>query len=251
MRFVMMEHMLPRDEVLGFLHGLRDAMAAFVAGLERYSAIAPVDELHPYLALDHGLAVHRASLDWAERTIAELSRPADGQLPPGAFPVRAARSVIFSALGQLSGRERPQHIELVAIRVGHDHPADLALADAHPAGAERFQPGDLGGLIARPQVQMQPVLDYLALGNSQEEQVGGDTILEASLRGLEDHLIFRLGRAPPAQCRLPERRDPRRIAAVDAQALDAYIHPATVVGRGRLVEWFSPRALTTRCAPKS
>lgn len=29
-------------------------------------------------AVDHGLAVYRASLDWAERTIADLRRPADG-----------------------------------------------------------------------------------------------------------------------------------------------------------------------------
>jgi PadR family transcriptional regulator AphA len=79
MRFVMMEHMVPRDEVLGFLDDLKDALAAFVAELERYPAIAHVNELHPHFALDHGLAVHRASLDWAERTIAGLRRPADGQ----------------------------------------------------------------------------------------------------------------------------------------------------------------------------
>ena len=79
MRFVMMEHVLPRDEVLGFLHDLKDTMAAFVAGLERYSAIAPVNELHPYLALDHGLAVHRASLDWAERAIAQIEQVENGE----------------------------------------------------------------------------------------------------------------------------------------------------------------------------
>jgi hypothetical protein len=30
-------------------------------------------------------------------------------------------------------------------------------------GAERFQPGDLAGLIARPQIHVQPVLYDLAL----------------------------------------------------------------------------------------
>jgi len=40
-------------------------------------------------------------------------------------------------------------VELVAIRVGHDHPADLALADIDPAGAEGLQPGDFGGLVTR------------------------------------------------------------------------------------------------------
>lgn len=72
MRFVMMEPVVPRDEVLGFLRDLKDALAAFIAGLERYPMIAHVNELHPHLAVDHGLAVHRASLDWAERTIAAL-----------------------------------------------------------------------------------------------------------------------------------------------------------------------------------
>ena len=75
MRFVMMEHTVPREEVLGFLHDLRHALAAFVAELER--AIAHVDELRPRLAVDHGMAVYHASLDWADSTIAELRRPAD------------------------------------------------------------------------------------------------------------------------------------------------------------------------------
>jgi hypothetical protein len=65
----------------------------------------------------------------------------------------------YSAAGQFIGGERAQHVELVALRIGHDHPADLALgllADAGPTGAERLKPGDLGGLILRPQIQVQP-----------------------------------------------------------------------------------------------
>jgi DNA-binding PadR family transcriptional regulator len=74
MRFVMMEHLLPPQEVLTFLQSLADALAAFTAGLERYAAVATgQDGRHPRLALDHGLAVHRASLRWAEDTIAALS----------------------------------------------------------------------------------------------------------------------------------------------------------------------------------
>jgi len=75
MRFVMMEHLFPRQEVLTFLQDLKDALAAFVAGLEQYRAAADLNDRHPGLALDHGLAVHRASLLWAEHTIAAL--PAD------------------------------------------------------------------------------------------------------------------------------------------------------------------------------
>jgi PadR family transcriptional regulator, regulatory protein AphA len=73
MRFVMMEHLLPREEVLRFLQHLTDALAAFTAGLERYAAAADPGDLHPRLALDHGLAVHRASLQWGRNAIAALS----------------------------------------------------------------------------------------------------------------------------------------------------------------------------------
>jgi DNA-binding PadR family transcriptional regulator len=73
MRFVMMEHLLSPKEVLSFLQNLADALAAFTAQLEQYNAAADLAEGHPRLALDHGLAVHRASLRWAEHTIAALS----------------------------------------------------------------------------------------------------------------------------------------------------------------------------------
>jgi PadR family transcriptional regulator, regulatory protein AphA len=73
MRFAMMEHLLPRDEVLRFLQDLAGALAAFTAELEHYTAAADLGGRHPRLALDHGLAVHRASLQWARQTIAALS----------------------------------------------------------------------------------------------------------------------------------------------------------------------------------
>ena len=73
MRFVMMEHLLPREEVLMFLQSLADTLAALTAQLERYTAAADFPDRHPRLALDHGMAVHRASLRWAEHTIAALS----------------------------------------------------------------------------------------------------------------------------------------------------------------------------------
>jgi len=73
MRFVMMEHLLPLEEVLRFLQNLTDALAAFTAGLERYTAAVDLSDRHPRLALDHGLAVHRASLQWARQAIAALS----------------------------------------------------------------------------------------------------------------------------------------------------------------------------------
>ena len=76
MRFVMMEHLLPLEEVLAFLQSLADALAAFIEQLERYSAASGLGDRHPRLALDHGIAVHRASLRWAEETVAALSAAA-------------------------------------------------------------------------------------------------------------------------------------------------------------------------------
>ncbi len=73
MRFVMMEHLLPPEEVVTFLRSLADALAALTAQLERYTAAADFPDRYPRLALDHGMAIHRASLHWAEHTIAALS----------------------------------------------------------------------------------------------------------------------------------------------------------------------------------
>jgi DNA-binding PadR family transcriptional regulator len=73
MRFVMMEHLFAPEEVVRFLQSLADALEALVAQLEKYAAVTDLGSRHPALALDHGLAVHRASLRWAERTIAALS----------------------------------------------------------------------------------------------------------------------------------------------------------------------------------
>lgn len=77
MRFVMMEDAFSRDEVLSYLDDLREALASLTAGLERYAAAPDTDgPRHPRLALDHGIAVHRASLEWTERAIAALQAAA-------------------------------------------------------------------------------------------------------------------------------------------------------------------------------
>ncbi|MDR2984581.1 MAG: PadR family transcriptional regulator [Nocardiopsaceae bacterium] len=75
MRFVMMEHVLSRADVLAFLHNLANALGAFVVQLEHYAASGDLGDRYPQLALDHGLAVHRASLRWANQTIRALSAP--------------------------------------------------------------------------------------------------------------------------------------------------------------------------------
>jgi DNA-binding PadR family transcriptional regulator len=76
MRFVMMERQLSHAEVVAFLSSLRAALADFVATLEGFLAsldpATPTSNTHGRLALDHGIAVHQASLDWTNRAIAAL-----------------------------------------------------------------------------------------------------------------------------------------------------------------------------------
>ena len=78
LRFVMMAHVLPREEVIAFLASLRAALAAFVASLEQSAGATDVAG-NPYaaLAVEHGLAVHRASLAWTEQAMAKLAAGVD------------------------------------------------------------------------------------------------------------------------------------------------------------------------------
>jgi PadR family transcriptional regulator AphA len=75
LRFVMMAHVLPDEAVVAFLDSLRAALAGFVASLERQAdAMDAVGNPYAGLAVEHGLAVHRASLAWAEQAIARLAQ---------------------------------------------------------------------------------------------------------------------------------------------------------------------------------
>src|SRR4051812_48805083 len=79
----------------------------------------------------------------------------------------AVAAVMRTRLGRQAtsaavGRARSQDAELVALRIGHDHPGDLiTLTDVGTAGAERLEPRHLGGLVVRPEVEVQPVLPGL------------------------------------------------------------------------------------------
>ena len=82
MRFVFMERLLPPDQVAAFLASLGHALEAFVAGVEQYRREHEPDagRRHQGLALEHGIAVYRASLDWTEHAQRVLAaEPAAGQ----------------------------------------------------------------------------------------------------------------------------------------------------------------------------
>jgi len=74
MRFAMMENQLELEEVVAFLTSLAGALEGFVSGTERYVA-SGAQAARPLatLALEHGIAVHRTSLEWARSAIATLT----------------------------------------------------------------------------------------------------------------------------------------------------------------------------------
>jgi DNA-binding PadR family transcriptional regulator len=87
MRFSHMESQLPRAEVIGFLEDLAAALSGFVTSIEQLRATAqgPGGQ-HGPLALDHGIAVYRASLEWTESAIAVLSEEPGTTQEGGARP---------------------------------------------------------------------------------------------------------------------------------------------------------------------
>ena len=90
MRFALMENHLPRPAVLGFLADLAAALEGYVAGLERYVISGAQSGFpHAELALAHGIAVHRASLEWARLARKTLAEPAVAQ-PDAPRAVRPA-----------------------------------------------------------------------------------------------------------------------------------------------------------------
>jgi hypothetical protein len=73
MRFSLMENYLERAEVIAFLADLGDALDGFVRGEEQF-VVSRQGTLgqHALLALEHGIAIHRASLEWVRSAMAAL-----------------------------------------------------------------------------------------------------------------------------------------------------------------------------------
>ncbi|ABK69872.1 hypothetical protein MSMEG_5115 [Mycolicibacterium smegmatis MC2 155] len=65
-----------------------------------------------------------------------------------------------------------QYAELVALRVGEYHPTLLALPDVDVARAQADQPVDLGLLVVGGEVDVEAVLDGLAVGHREEQPDG-------------------------------------------------------------------------------
>ena len=84
MRFSLMENYLERAEVAD----LGDALDGFVRGMEQFAASRQGTlREHALLALEHGIAIHRASLEWVRSAMAALGNRPDGPAHANA-PVR-------------------------------------------------------------------------------------------------------------------------------------------------------------------
>jgi DNA-binding PadR family transcriptional regulator len=81
MRFSLMEKYLERAEVIAFLADLGGALDGFVTGVEQFAASRQGTlGQHALLALEHGIAVHRASLEWVRSAMAALGETSDAAL---------------------------------------------------------------------------------------------------------------------------------------------------------------------------
>jgi hypothetical protein len=73
-RFVLMEGLVSPSEVETFLTDLAVALEGFIDGMEHYVSSTAISGRHARLALEHGIAVHRASLAWVRSAIATLKK---------------------------------------------------------------------------------------------------------------------------------------------------------------------------------
>jgi hypothetical protein len=74
MRFALMQDTVERVRVLAFLREPAEGLESFIDGIRSYLAteLEP-GQTHAALALEHGIAVHQASLDWARSAYDTLS----------------------------------------------------------------------------------------------------------------------------------------------------------------------------------
>ena len=163
--------------------------------------------------------------------LASLNKKVDGERQKAADVAKEFLTVQGPALGarpatvSLTTARRPhrggellamraQHTELVAIRIGHHDPADLALADVDAGRPEGDEPVDLRLLVAvdgRSEVEVQPVLPGL---RRHRRPAPGD--LRTAVRRADRGLLVLVPDQRPAQRLAPEVPDLLRAVADSA-----------------------------------
>lgn len=72
--------------------------------MEQYAASGAQSRPHAELALQHGIAIHRPSLEWTRLAAAALAEPSPASKNPGAGTGESAKSVSQSSTAARKGR---------------------------------------------------------------------------------------------------------------------------------------------------
>jgi DNA-binding PadR family transcriptional regulator len=72
LRFSLMESRLSKAEVVSYLRGFREVVAAYVEELKTYREMAEGGGLHGLLALENGIAGYECDLKWIDRAMAAV-----------------------------------------------------------------------------------------------------------------------------------------------------------------------------------
>jgi hypothetical protein len=113
--------------------------------------------------------------------------------------------------------------ELVAFGVCHDNPRLVTLANVDTLRAMSLETSHLGGLIIRPEVEMQPALSLLALIKPDEVQPRQAIRLRADLE-----LLIRGVDHNPAKSRSPPPPQGHRIHRVNKYLFPFQGHPPSL-----------------------
>lgn len=113
--------------------------------------------------------------------------------------------------------------ELVAFGVGHDNPRLVTLANVDTLRAMSLKASHLGVLVIRPEVEMQPVLNRLALSKPNEVQPWQAIRLRADLE-----LIVRGVDHDPTKSCSPPLPEGHRIHRVNKYLFPFQAHPPSL-----------------------
>ena len=133
-----------------------------------------------------------------------------------------------------------KNAELVPFRIGEHDPAHVPLTDLRSSRAEGEDALDLRLLILRAEVEVESILDHLAIRNLHEKDVRRDVDLTAPLGWLDGVLPVALkGDTPPESLR-PEACEALAVGGVHDYALDPDVHAPTISSLGicKLFGWW-------------
>lgn len=127
-----------------------------------------------------------------------------------------------------------QNTEFVALRVGQNHPRDIALPNVNTRSSEPNQSLDFGYLIVRTKIDMETILRLLCILDGQEQDARKLIRLRLDLKDgrdvVDDNPIERL--APPPTQRGRVMRGDHDLFPLEAHGQTLAEAPSVLRGRG-------------------